>query len=78
MTAESPTLIVVARSQDVAIDAGDVFKKLIDRFGGQGGGKSAMAQGGGLKGATGDILAAAKELVSARASVSGEGSSRAI
>jgi alanyl-tRNA synthetase len=78
MTAESPTLIVVARSQDVAIDAGDVFKKLIDRFGGQGGGKSAMAQGGGLKGATGDILAAAKELVSARASVSGDGSSRAI
>jgi alanyl-tRNA synthetase len=60
ITSESPSLVVVARSQDVAVDTGDVLKKLIERFGGKGGGKGAMAQGGGLSGATQDILIAAR------------------
>ena len=60
ITSESPSLVVVARSQDVAIDAGDVLKKLIERFGGKGGGKGAMAQGGGLTGTSQDILIAAR------------------
>lgn len=59
ITAESPRLIVVARSQDVTLDTGDVLKKLIERFGGKGGGKGLMAQGGGLVGAQQEILAAA-------------------
>jgi alanyl-tRNA synthetase len=60
ITTESPTLVVVSRSQDLSIDAGAVLKDLVDRFGGRGGGKGAMAQGGGLTGDPGAILAAAR------------------
>jgi alanyl-tRNA synthetase len=60
---EAPSPIVIARSQDVAIDAGDVLRKLLERFGGKGGGKGAMAQGGGLTGTSQDILAAARDSV---------------
>jgi alanyl-tRNA synthetase len=66
VTSESPSLIVVARSQDVTIDAGEVLRKLIDRFGGKGGGKGAMAQGGGLTGAPAEILTAARDIFTAR------------
>ena len=48
-SSESPSLIVVARSQDLSFDTGDVLKQLIERFGGKGGGKGALAQGGGLQ-----------------------------
>jgi alanyl-tRNA synthetase len=61
MTSESPSLVVVARSQDLSLDTGAVLKTLLDRFGGKGGGKGSMAQGGGLNGATADILEAARE-----------------
>ncbi len=60
ITSDSPSLVVVARSQDVAVDPGDVLKKLIERFGGKGGGKGSMAQGGGLIGTPTDILIAAR------------------
>jgi alanyl-tRNA synthetase len=63
VTSESPSLIVVARSPDVSLDTGAVLTPLLDRFGGKGGGKGVMAQGGGLTGDAGDILKAAKELV---------------
>jgi len=63
ITTESPALIVIARAQDVAIDAGAVLKTLLDRFGGKGGGKGAMAQGGGLIGTVRDILDAARDAV---------------
>jgi alanyl-tRNA synthetase len=63
ITTESPTLVVVSRSQDLSIDAGAVLKDLVDRFGGRGGGKGAMAQGGGLTGDPGAILAAARESI---------------
>ncbi len=48
LTTESPSLVVIARSQDLTFDTGAVLKKLIERFGGKGGGKGSMAQGGGL------------------------------
>jgi alanyl-tRNA synthetase len=67
MTADSPSLIVVARSANLTLDAGAVLRTLLDRFGGKGGGKGAMAQGGGLNGAPEEILAAAREAVSAGA-----------
>jgi alanyl-tRNA synthetase len=60
ITTESPSQVVVARSQDVAIDAGDVLKTLIGRFGGKGGGKGAMAQGGGLAGPPEEMLTTAR------------------
>ncbi len=64
ITTESPTLAVVARSQDLPLDTGVVLKSLIDRFGGRGGGKGAMAQGGGLVGEPRVILDAAREEIS--------------
>jgi alanyl-tRNA synthetase len=60
---ESPSPIVVTRSQDLSIDAGVILKKLIERFGGKGGGKGGMAQGGGLAGDPRQILDAARDLV---------------
>jgi alanyl-tRNA synthetase len=63
LTSESPALIVVSRSQDVTIDTGSVLKDLIGRFGGKGGGKGAMAQGGGLTGDAQEILKIAKGLI---------------
>jgi alanyl-tRNA synthetase len=69
MTTESPTLAVVARSQDLSLDTGVVLKALIDRFGGRGGGKGAMAQGGGLVGEPRVILDAAREEISRQSQV---------
>lgn len=53
-SATSPALVVVARAADVPVDAGAVLKALVAQFGGKGGGKADLAQGGGL---TGDIAA---------------------
>jgi alanyl-tRNA synthetase len=61
--ADPPAPIVVARSEDVAIDAGDILKALIARYGGKGGGKGAMAQGGGLTKPPLEILDAARTLI---------------
>jgi alanyl-tRNA synthetase len=64
LTTESPALAVVARSQDLSLDTGAVLKVLIDQFGGRGGGKGAMAQGGGLTGESHAILDAARAEIS--------------
>jgi alanyl-tRNA synthetase len=61
--ADAPVPIVIARSQDVSIDAGDILKALIERFGGKGGGRGALAQGAGLTGTARDILDAARALL---------------
>lgn len=63
LTTESPALVVVARSQDLSLDTGALLNKLIDQFGGRGGGKGAMAQGGGLAGPPGAILDAARDFI---------------
>jgi alanyl-tRNA synthetase len=49
-----PITVVVARSPDVALDANAVVRVVIERFGGRGGGRPDLAQGGGL---TGDLRA---------------------
>jgi len=64
ITANAPSQLVVARSRDVTLDAGLVLKHLIERFGGKGGGKGPIAQGGGLTGDVQDILNAAREHIS--------------
>ena len=69
ITPESPTLIIVARSPELSLDAGVILKELIDRFGGRGGGKGAMAQGGGLAAETSAILDAAREVISRQSQV---------
>jgi len=56
----SPHLVVLARSKDVAGDCGAVLKSLMTEFGGRGGGKPDLAQGGGLTGDLAEILGATK------------------
>jgi alanyl-tRNA synthetase len=56
----SPVAIVVARGAGAAVDAGQVVKALAAQFGGRGGGRPELAQGGGLQGAPGEILSAAR------------------
>lgn len=60
-----PALVVIARAPDVRLDAAAVLKTLLGRFGGKGGGKPDLAQGGGMAGATADILAELRQLIEA-------------
>jgi alanyl-tRNA synthetase len=64
LSSATPALVVVARSSNVAsLDASKVLRQLLDQFGGKGGGKPDLAQGGGLNGAPEAIAASARELV---------------
>ena len=63
-SAATPALVVVARAADVTVDAAAVLKALVSRFGGKGGGKPDLAQGGGLSGDIREIVAAARDLLS--------------
>lgn len=59
VSSSPPGLIVVARSKDIELDARDVLGRLIDQFGGKGGGTAAIVQGGGFNAAPEEILNAA-------------------
>ena len=48
--------VVFARSADSTVDAAALLKKTLDRFGGRGGGRPNLAQGGGLLGSAKEIL----------------------
>jgi alanyl-tRNA synthetase len=65
-TRGDPIAAVIARSPDVGHDASTVLRALLDRFGGRGGGKPDLAQGGGLAGGAEEILSAARELLTRR------------
>ena len=65
VSAGNPIAVVVARSQDAALDSSKGLRMLLDRFGGRGGGRPELAQGAGLVGKIEDILTAAREAVSA-------------
>jgi alanyl-tRNA synthetase len=58
-----PIVAVVARSQAAPVDAQAVLAELVRQFGGRGGGKSDLAQGGGLTGTAEQIVAAARAAI---------------
>ena len=61
VSAAAPALVVVARSADVAgVSAQQVLAHVVAAFGGRGGGKPELAQGGGIDREPSDILAAAR------------------
>ena len=60
VSSSSPALAVVARSADVSVSAQQLLASLITQFGGRGGGKPEMAQGGGLTASPDAIIAAAR------------------
>jgi alanyl-tRNA synthetase len=64
-TPASPARVAVARAADVPVDAAAIVKALLARFGGNGGGRADLAQGGGLEAEGAAILAAAREVVAA-------------
>ena len=57
----SPFAVVIARSADVPVDANAILRALTTRFGGRGGGKPELAQGGGLTGDAAEIRRAARD-----------------
>jgi alanyl-tRNA synthetase len=59
----TPALAVIARSADVHVSANEILASLMARFGGRGGGKPNLAQGGGLAASPSDILAEARKLL---------------
>ncbi len=63
LTATSPASVIIARASDVPVDAARMLKQLITHFGGKGGGRSELAQGGGLMARADEIVAAARQLL---------------
>jgi alanyl-tRNA synthetase len=60
-----PCQLLVARSGDAGVDCSAVLKALTAAFGGKGGGRPELAQGGGLNAPAAEILARAREHVAA-------------
>ena len=59
----TPALVVIARSSDVAISAQQLLATLTAEFGGRGGGRAEMAQGGGLAASSDAIIAAVRAAI---------------
>src|SRR5262245_59372188 len=53
--------VVFARSADSTLDVAAVLKQTLERFGGRGGGRANLAQGGGLNGTVDEIIGFARE-----------------
>jgi alanyl-tRNA synthetase len=64
VSAPPPSAIVIARAGDVSIDSNAILKQLTSTFGGKGGGRPEMAQGGGLQGDVRTMLAAGRSAIS--------------
>ena len=62
-TTATPAQVVIARGASSAIDAGAVMKQLAAKFGGKGGGKPDLAQGGGLGARADELLAYVKGIL---------------
>ena len=64
-TASLPAQVVIARGSAAKVDAGAILKQLAAKFGGKGGGKPDLAQGGGLNASGADLISAARNLLNA-------------
>ncbi len=62
-TTSTPAQVVIARGAAAGVDAGALLKQLAARFGGKGGGKPDLAQGGGLHASAAELIAAARSIV---------------
>ena len=62
-TTTTPALVVVARGASSTVDAGAVLKQLTAKFGGKGGGKADLAQGGGLNATVAQLIEATRVIV---------------
>jgi alanyl-tRNA synthetase len=65
LSSAEPALVVIARAPDVALDAAAALKALLQTFGGKGGGKPELAQGGGLSGPPDLLRAALAQIIEA-------------
>ena len=66
VSSSQPVLVVVARSADVKLSCVEIVNVLAARFGGRGGGKPDLAQGGGMNAAPDIVLEAAKDVLLGR------------
>jgi len=62
-SASSPALAVIACHPNAGVDANATLKALSAKFGGKGGGKPDLAQGGGLSGSSNELISAARRLL---------------
>jgi alanyl-tRNA synthetase len=60
---ETPAGVIVAASADAGVRANEMLGQLLSRFGGRGGGRGDLAQGGGLGGRPEEVAAAARTIV---------------
>lgn len=60
----APANVVIARGEGSTVDCATLLKDLTSRFGGKGGGRAELAQGGGLQAPAADLLAAARASLS--------------
>jgi alanyl-tRNA synthetase len=63
VSAARPPLVVVARSSDIGISSNQILARLTAKFGGRGGGKPDLAQGGGLEAPAEAILAEVRAML---------------
>lgn len=62
-TSSTPAQVVIARGANASVDAGALLKQLAAKFGGKGGGKPDLAQGGGLSAPSTELIAYTKTLI---------------
>ena len=62
-SAPAPSAVVIARGAGATTDAAAILKKLTEKFGGKGGGRADLAQGGGLLGDPAGMVTFARDML---------------